>query len=157
MHTVQGVGDVLQERPVEDAPLSVKVVLVAIFDASEIVSDAGAMAEFVESQDAVLASVHEYGVISISLQVLAEGVEVVVGVGRPREVVLHQRGDAGHDSGQCFKTSATVRHTKESEALTEERVEEGCDFEPSVVAIVPKHFLPNVFHDDDDHIARNAV
>ena len=47
MDAVEGVGGILQERSVINAPLPVKVAVVVVFDAPEIVLESGAAREFV--------------------------------------------------------------------------------------------------------------
>ena len=157
MHAVEGVGGVLQERPVVNAPLPVIVAIVGVFDAPEIILETGSVREFVKTLNAVVASVHENGVVAVPLQVLAKGVEVVFGVRRPHEIVVHHGRNACQYGRQHFKAAAAVRHAVERKALAEKRIEEGCEGEAAVVAVVTDHFLPDVFQDDDDQIVRNTV
>ena len=100
---------------------------------------------------------HENGVVAVFLQVLAKGIEVVFGVGRPHEVVFHHGRNAGQNGRQYLKVSAAVRHAVERKALAEQRVEERRDGETPVAAVETDHFLPDIFQDDDDKIVGNAV
>jgi hypothetical protein len=147
----------LQERSVVDAPLTVIVAVVAIFNAAKVFAEAGATREFVEALHTVLSAVHKDGVVASLLKVLAESVKVVVGVWRSHKVVFHHRRYAGQNGRQHFETPPAVRHAVEGEALTKQGIKERSELETTVVAVVTKHFLTEIFHDDDDQIARNRV
>ena len=98
----------MQEGTVVDAPLSVIIAVIAIFDAAKIASEARPLGKLVIAHHAVLAPVHEDGVVAPSLQVLAERIEVLFGISRTGEIVFHQWGDAGQDGRQDFQTLSAI-------------------------------------------------
>ena len=81
MQAVDGLGSILEERPVVDAPATVVIAVIAIFVAPEIVPEPSLARKQVISHDAIGATMHKNGVVASFPKMLSKGINVVVGVG----------------------------------------------------------------------------
>ena len=118
-------GNILKIRHVLDAPGSVEILLIRIVVHTVVVADAGDAAVAVEAHRAVFAAMEEHVHLAVFFRKQGGGIgQVVNGVGRLREGLVHQGRDAADDGRKCLNRLLPVGIAAEDNGILRQTVQE---------------------------------